>query len=109
MAPVVPLPFLFGDSNRGMLRAACPWHPAAPTVRGGSLGQGGAKAAQQGRVRTQHNRSRPETARRLNLLLELALINTSFGYRWERNRKGSIVALFYLPMAEEGSVPACAV
>lgn len=104
-------PYLF---SLGILTGGCSVQRARgtqllPRSAGVPLGQGGAKAAQRGRVRTQHNRSRPETARRLNLLLELALINTSFGYRWEHNRKGSIVALFYLPMAEEGSVPACAV
>lgn len=109
MAPAVPLPFLFGNSHRGMLCTACPRCPAAPVVHGGSLGQGGAKAAQWGRVRTRHSRRRPETAEPLNLLLELALIDTSFGYWWEDNRKGSVIALFYLPMAEEGSVLACAV
>lgn len=79
MAPAVPLPFLFGDSHQGMLCTACPWCPAAPAVHGGSLGQGGANATQWGRVRTRHSRGRPETAELLNLLLELAVIDTSLG------------------------------
>lgn len=77
-----------------------PWgFPGAGRCQRNTVGQG-EDTAQQGQT---------WDCRALKLALRISCNRYQLGYWWEGNRKGSVIALFCLPMAEEGSVLACAV